>query len=191
MQILGYANKHPELKGMGTTACIVLLQDSEVYIAHVGDSRIYLYLGKEKQLHRITKDHSFVQTLVDAGQITDEEAEHHPNKNRILKALGIKSDLTPSFDKIQPKNGDVFLICSDGLSGMISDSVMRDALMQNTSIKDKGEMLVNLALEAGALTTLRLNWYRSQIVRIQKVYSGATILHAQNFRHIVNQDISF
>ena len=156
MQILGYANKHPELKGMGTTACIVLLQDSEVYIAHVGDSRIYLYLGKEKQLHRITKDHSFVQTLVDAGQITDEEAEHHPNKNRILKALGIKSDLTPSFDKIQPKNGDVFLICSDGLSGMISDSVMRDALMQNTSIKDKGDMLVNLALEAGGLDNITL-----------------------------------
>ncbi len=156
MQILGYANEHPELKGMGTTACIVLLQDSEAYIAHVGDSRIYLYLGKEKQLHRITKDHSFVQTLVDAGQITDEEAEHHPNKNRILKALGIKPDLAPSFDRVQPKNGDVFLICSDGLSGMISDATMREVLMKQASLEEKGETLINLALEAGGLDNITL-----------------------------------
>lgn len=149
MQILGYANEHPELKGMGTTACIVLLQESEAYIAHVGDSRIYLYLGKEKQLHRITKDHSFVQTLVDAGQITDEEAEHHPNKNRILKALGIKPDLSPTFNKVQPKNGDVFLICSDGLSGMISDSIITDVLSQKNEIAAKGDTLINLALDAG------------------------------------------
>lgn len=149
MQILGYANEHPDLKGMGTTACIVLLQESEVYIAHVGDSRIYLYLGKEKQLHRITKDHSFVQTLVDAGQITDEEAEHHPNKNRILKALGIKPELSPTFNKVQPKNGDVFLICSDGLSGMISDSKIANVLSQKNEIAVKGDTLINLALEAG------------------------------------------
>jgi len=156
MQILGYANEHPELRGMGTTACIVLLQDSEAYIAHVGDSRIYLYLGKEKQLHRITKDHSFVQTLVDAGQITDEEAEHHPNKNRILKALGIKPDLAPSFDRVRPKNGDVFLICSDGLSGMIPDAAMRKVLMKQTSLEEKGETLINLALEAGGLDNITL-----------------------------------
>lgn len=156
MQILGYANEYPELKGMGTTACIVLLQESEAYIAHVGDSRIYLYLGKEKQLHCITKDHSFVQALVDAGQITYESAEHHPNKNRILKALGIKPDLAPSFESVKPKNGDVFLICTDGLSGMISDSTMRDVLMQNTSIEDKGETLINLALEAGGLDNITL-----------------------------------
>ncbi len=156
MQIINYANMHPELKGMGTTACIVLLQDSEAYIAHVGDSRIYLYLGKEKQLHRVTKDHSFVQTLVDAGQITDEEAEHHPNKNRILKALGIKPDLRPSFDKIRPKNGDMLLICSDGLSGMISDSMMREVLIQNMCIEHKGKTLINLALEAGGLDNITL-----------------------------------
>lgn len=156
MQILAYANEHPELKGMGTTACIVLMQDSEAYIAHVGDSRIYLYLGKERQLHRITKDHSYVQTLVDAGQITDEEAEHHPNKNRILKALGIKTDLVPSFDRLRPKNGDVLLICSDGLSGMISDSTMSNILTEDLSIAEKGETLISLALKAGGLDNITL-----------------------------------
>ena len=156
MQILGYANAHPELKGMGTTACIVLLQDSEAYIAHVGDSRIYLYLGKEKQLHRVTKDHSFVQTLVDAGQITDDEAEHHPNKNRILKALGIKPALEPSFNAVKPKNDDVFLICSDGLSGMISDKVIGEMMSKDVSLRQKGDLLINSALDAGGLDNITI-----------------------------------
>lgn len=152
MQILGYTNDHPELKGMGTTACIVLLQDDEAWIAHVGDSRIYLYLGKEKKLHRITKDHSFVQTLVDAGQITDEEAEHHPNKNRILKALGIQPVVEPTFNyqslAIRPKNGDVFMICSDGLSGMIPDSTIERVLSEKElTLAQKGDMLIDLAME--------------------------------------------
>ena len=150
-QILGYASANPEYKGMGTTACIVLMKQSEVWIAHVGDSRIYLYLGKERQLHRITKDHSYVQTLVDAGQITDEEAEHHPNKNRILKALGIIPQVEPTFNynaqPICPKNGDVFLICSDGLCGMISDNTIESVLGQNSTLEEKGEMLINLAME--------------------------------------------
>ena len=179
MQILGYASEHPELKGMGTTACIVLLQDSEAYIAHVGDSRIYLYLGKEKQLHRITKDHSFVQTLVDTGQITDEEAEHHPSKNRILKALGVKADLTPSIDRVLPKNGDVFLICSDGLSGMISDSTITDVLTQNTNIKSKGDTLINLALEAGGLDNITLEL-------IQIVNSPHTKTESPNYNPATN-----
>ena len=156
MQILGYANGHPELKGMGTTACIVLLQDSEAYIAHVGDSRIYLYLGKEKQLHRITKDHSFVQALVDAGQITDDEAEHHPDKNRILKALGIKLDLEPSFNTIKPKNDDVFLICSDGLCGMISDKVIGEIMSKDVNLCQKGDLLINSALDAGGMDNITL-----------------------------------
>ncbi len=156
MQILGYANGHPELKGMGTTVCVVLLQNSEAYIAHVGDSRIYLYLGKEKQLYRITKDHSFVQALVDAGQITDDEAEHHPNKNRILKALGIKSVLEPSFNTVKPKNDDVFLICSDGLSGMISDKVIGEIMSKDASMCQKGDLLINSALDAGGLDNITL-----------------------------------
>lgn len=151
MQILGFAAANPEYKGMGTTACIVLMQGSEAWIAHVGDSRIYLYLGKEKKLHRITKDHSYVQTLVDAGKISDEEAEHHANKNRILKALGVTQNLQPSFNlnniPVRPKNGDIFLICSDGLSGMIPDKTIEKVLGSSSSIEDKGELLIKLAME--------------------------------------------
>lgn len=147
MQIIGFASANPEFKGMGTTACIVVLQEKEAYIAHVGDSRIYLYLGKEKQLHRITKDHSYVQTLVDAGQISDDEAEHHPNKNRILKALGIRPDMTPTVDVVHPKNGDIFLICTDGLNGMICDNTILQVMKQDVSLEKKGELLINLAMQ--------------------------------------------
>jgi serine/threonine protein phosphatase PrpC len=156
VQILGHTYNHPELKGMGTTACVLLLRGREAYLAHVGDSRIYLYLGKEKELYRVTKDHSYVQQLVDLPEghpekITDEEAESHPNKNRILKALGIKSDLHPTITAkpILPKNGDVFLICSDGLNGMISDKMIKNVLSGNATIKQKGDLLIDLALEAG------------------------------------------
>lgn len=151
IQILGFASSNPSYKGMGTTACILLIQNNEAYIAHVGDSRIYLYLGKEQQLHRLTKDHSYVQTLVDAGTITDEEAEHHPNKNRILKALGVSPDLSPTFNTnrlpIHPKNGDIFLICTDGLSGMIPDRTIEQVLQQDIPLQEKGEMLVGLAMQ--------------------------------------------
>lgn len=159
-QILGHAVTHPELKGMGTTACIVLINDNGVYIAHVGDSRIYLFLDEEKKLHRITKDHSFVQTLVDAGQITDEEAEHHPNKNRILKALGIKQSVSPTIGFVKPKNGDVFMICSDGLSGMVSDSEMEHVMMQKQPLSNKGDTLINMALNAGGVDNITLEMVR-------------------------------
>ena len=147
MQIIGFASANPEFKGMGTTACIVVLQEKEAYIAHVGDSRIYLYLGKEKQLHRITKDHSYVQNLVDKGEISDDEAEHHPNKNRILKALGIRPDMSPTVDVVHPKNGDIFLICTDGLNGMISDNTILQVMKQDVSLEKKGELLINLAMQ--------------------------------------------
>ena len=150
-QILGYAYAHPEYKGMGTTACIVLLQGDDVWIAHVGDSRIYLYLGKEGKLHRITKDHSYVQTLVDNGEITDEEAELHPNKNRITKALGVKPELQPTFNfenkAIRVKKGDIFLICSDGLCGMIPDNTIERVFGMKRTLPEKGEELFNLAME--------------------------------------------
>lgn len=147
MQIISHAVAHPEFKGMGTTACIVLLHDENAYIAHVGDSRIYLYLGLEKKLHRVTKDHSYVQALVDKGDITDEMAEHHQHKNRILKALGIRNDVQPTIGVIKPKNGDIFLICTDGLNGMISDKTIEQVMIQDSSIEQKGEMLINLAMQ--------------------------------------------
>jgi len=178
-QILGKVSEYPALKGMGTTACILLLQDSKVYIAHVGDSRMYLFLGKEKELIRITKDHSYVQKLVDTGEISDDEAEQHPDKNRILKALGIKHELEPAICEkpILPKNNDMFLICSDGLNGMLPDSKIKQVLsFKNNTIEQKGNMLVNLALEAGGLDNITL-----QLIQISDSPHKKTVYEHCNF----------
>jgi protein phosphatase len=139
LQILNTASEHPELKGMGTTACVLLLQDDCAWLAHVGDSRIYLYRAKEKRLHRLTKDNSYVQMLVDQGIITEEEAENHPNKNRILKALGVKENLDAEVcaHPIRPAKGDIFLICSDGLSNMVSDKQIEVVLADKSELKQK------------------------------------------------------
>lgn len=130
MQILGEASTNPELNGMGTTACTVLIDGINAWIAHVGDSRIYLYEAASKQLFRITKDHSLVQALVDKGELDDRDAEHHPQKNIILRALGTKETVEPEVES-QPVNAassDIFLICSDGLSGMVDDNEIEQTL---------------------------------------------------------------
>lgn len=146
-QILGEAAANPSLKGMGTTACIVLVDGPDAYIAHVGDSRIYLYEAARQRLFRITKDHSLVQALVDQGQLDDRDAEHHPQKNVIMKALGTKEDVVPEVYRspVQPATGDMFLICSDGLSGMVDDNGIEAILSSGATVEQKVQQLVDNA----------------------------------------------
>ena len=148
-QILGKAAENQELKGMGTTACILLIQDDKAWFAHVGDSRIYIFTNKK--LRRITQDHSYVQGLVNQGIISDSEAESHPDKNKILKALGNKIELSPEVCKepIIPSKNDIILICSDGLNGMVNDETIASALASKSNIQQKGEQLIERAKQAG------------------------------------------
>ena len=149
MQVIGYAAEHLEYKGMGSTACVLLLQDDYAWIAHAGDSRIYLFLAKEKQLHRITNDHSYVhRILVEQEGLSEEDAESHPRKNIILKALGVHENLDPEIapEPVLPKQGDIFLICSDGLTGMVDDRTIEQILANdNLILQDKGKELMNKA----------------------------------------------
>lgn len=177
LQIIDAANEMPSLKGMGTTACVLLIQGDEAWIAHCGDSRIYLYCAEQQWLHRITKDHSYVQGLVDQGIITDAEAESHPNKNRILKALGIKPDCKPTIceQPILPANGDTFLICSDGLSGMVNDEQLQYVLQQDGTILNKGQMMIQLALQAGGLDNIT-----TQLIKISDSPHAHSVFVSQN-----------
>lgn len=159
-QILFHAAAHPELRGMGTTACILLLKDNVAYVAHIGDSRIYLYLGKEQQLHRVTKDHSYVQAQVDCGALKADDAENHKDKNIILRALGIKKNISPTINTVYPKNDDIFLICSDGLSDMLSDKDIRAIFLSNAPISVTGESLIEQALHAGGLDNITTHLIR-------------------------------
>lgn len=144
-QIFAYAQAEPSLQGMGTTAVVLIIKGEDCFIGHVGDSRCYL--KTDSKLHRLTKDHSYVQGLVDSGVITDEEAESHPKKNQILKALGhsleVQGTICPSPIKV--KSGDVFLLCSDGLNGMISDKIISDAIDFN-DLNESGARLYEGAM---------------------------------------------
>ena len=177
LQIIEAANEMPSLKGMGTTACVLLIQEDEAWIAHCGDSRIYLYCAEQQWLHRITKDQSYVQGLVDQGLITDAEAETHPNKNRILKALGIKAGCKPTVceQPILPANGDTFLICSDGLSGMVNDEQLQYVLQQEGTILNKGQMMIQLALQAGGLDNIT-----TQLIKISDSTHAHSVFISQN-----------
>ncbi|MBQ7449638.1 MAG: Stp1/IreP family PP2C-type Ser/Thr phosphatase [Paludibacteraceae bacterium] len=177
LQILDAAAEMPSLKGMGTTACVLLIQGDEAWIAHCGDSRIYLYCAEQQWLHRITRDHSYVQGLVDQGLITDAEAENHPNKNRILKALGIKPGCKPTVcgQPVLPADGDTFLICSDGLSGMVNDEQLQYVLTQDASIASKGQMMIQLALQAGGLDNIT-----AQLVRVSDSPHPHSVFISQN-----------
>jgi serine/threonine protein phosphatase PrpC len=163
LQIIGTAAEHPELEGMGTTACVLLVQNKQVWLAHAGDSRIYLYVAKTKQLHRLTKDHSYVQGLVDQGLITDADAETNPNKNRILKALGIKAELNPEVCKspVLPAKGDIFLICSDGLSGMVNDAKIQNVLARTKNLQQAAAELLEMAKAAGGTDNITLQLVRA------------------------------
>jgi serine/threonine protein phosphatase PrpC len=147
-QIYASALNNTSLKGMGTTAVVLLVRGEECFIGHVGDSRIYL--RSNGKLNRITKDHSFVQTLVDSGVIDDEDAENHPNKNQILQALGIAPSVkaTISQSPILPKSGDMFLLCSDGLNGMVKDRDI-ERIMQEDNLMVTSENLITAALNGG------------------------------------------
>lgn len=149
MQIFGSAQAEPEFKGMGTT-CVVLLEiEGLIYIAHVGDSRIYIHT--DQKLYRITKDHSYVQDLVDKGEISDQQMETHPNKNQLTRALGISADVDVEVASkpILAKTGDSFLLCSDGLNGLINDRMINSVIKTNDPIETKSLNLITMAEAAG------------------------------------------
>ena len=131
-----YANRfvfqkaaHEEaLAGMGTTAVCALVRSGNVYLCHAGDSRAYLI--RDGKLTQLTHDHSYVQELVDCGTITEEEAEHHPQKNIITKALGVDYRLEPEFTAVKLKREDRLLLCTDGLTNMVPVEEMEELLAQ-------------------------------------------------------------
>lgn len=148
--------EQPELAGMGSTCVLLLVRSGKIYIGHVGDSRIYLV--RSKRIVQLTKDHSYVQMLVDCGEITKEQAEHHPRKNEITNALGIPnmSPATVADDAINPEAGDCFVLCSDGLSGMISDDTICKIISRQSEMnaQERVDKLVALANDNGGVDNI-------------------------------------
>lgn len=134
-----------ELQGMGTTLDICFIYNNKIYIGHVGDSRIYRIRGEI--IRKLTKDHSYVQQLVEDGKITREEANHHPKKNMLTKALGCTAYVEPDIRARNLEKGDILLMCSDGLTNMVDDEVIYGMVRENPETASK--ILVDLANAAG------------------------------------------
>jgi len=151
-RIFDYAAKHSEYKGMGCTAEILMLSDDELVVGHIGDSRTYRF--KNGKLRQLTRDHSLVQEKVEQGLITADEAKTHPLRNVISRAVGISHNLSLDIIRIKLQDNDLFLICSDGLTDMVSDDKIHDVLATNTDSKEKAQILVDLALKAGGFDNI-------------------------------------
>lgn len=153
--ILRKASMNENMQGMGATCVMLIVKDGKVYYGSVGDSRIY-YIANG-MIRQITKDQSYVQTLVDAGQITQEAAEHHQDKNQITNALGVEGMTPPVIGQmpITPEPNSTFLLCSDGLSGMINNNTILNTVSRHElSLNERAQMLVEQANEAGGLDNI-------------------------------------
>ena len=153
--ILRKASMNEDMQGMGATCVMLIVKDGKVYYGSIGDSRIY-YIANG-MIRQITKDQSYVQTLVDAGQITLAEAEHHQDKNQITNALGVEGMTPPVIGQmpIIPEPNSTFLLCSDGLSGMINNNTILNTVSRyDLSLNERARMLVEQANEAGGLDNI-------------------------------------
>lgn len=132
-----------DLKGMSTTLVCAVIIDQQVAIAHAGDSRAYVF--RYPQLKQVTKDHSLINYLIDAGEINEDDAEQHPMKNVITRAIGSDDFIDIEFTYVGLKNGDVILLCSDGLTDMVEDETISTILGQAVSAEEMCQQLIRIA----------------------------------------------
>ena len=136
----------PSLSGMGTTVVCALVRGGLAQYVHVGDSRIYLF--RNNKLLQLTKDHSMVQEMVEQGALTEEEAQNHPRKNLITRALGVGRDVEADFGEKEVSPRDILLLCTDGLTNMVADDDIAQVLRE-VPFFDATSILVDRALQAG------------------------------------------
>lgn len=141
------------LTGMGTTLSVLWMSDNFVYIGHVGDSRVYLL--RDGEFKQMTLDHSLVEQLVREGVLTEEEAQNHPMRNIITRAIGTDESVEVDVVVEERRKGDLWLACSDGLHGLVDDRQMRDALRQYAPEK-AADALLKAALDAGGRDNVTL-----------------------------------
>ncbi len=145
--LLEQARRHPEFEGMGTTFVFASIIESILYIANIGDSRLYLL---RETIHQITEDHSLVEQMVRKGELLREEARFHPNKNVITRALGGTNLVNADYFEVPIITGDMVLMCSDGLSNMLDDTEIFQIVTEyKEDLKTAGEQLVSRANENG------------------------------------------
>ena len=146
-RILQYTSDHPETEGMGSTVVCAVVDGKNIHLANVGDSRIYV-ISKE-EIRRVTKDHSYVQELIDKGEISEEEARAHPKKNVITKAVGIYSEIKVDTMKLTLDDDESLLLCCDGQLIHVEDKEIQEVVIKADEPQDACKKLVDLANERG------------------------------------------
>jgi PPM family protein phosphatase len=146
------AARRPDRRGMGATLTALFVHERVAYVAHIGDSRAYLL--RDGALGQVTHDQSYVQMLVDEGLLTEEEAERSPHKNIILQVMGQKEPVTVAMGRISLRSGDRLLLCSDGLSNMVSNDEIRELVTPPTSLETACSALVGAANSAGGMDNI-------------------------------------
>lgn len=137
-----------KFEGMGTTVEICVISQDTAYIAHIGDSRVYK-ITEDGNIKKLTKDHSLVEYMIDAGTITPEEAATHPQKNIITKALGTSPEVEADIISCSLSEGDIILMCSDGLSNMLGEDDLVSVVLSEEELSARAEKLINMANDAG------------------------------------------
>ncbi|HEV2924251.1 MAG TPA: Stp1/IreP family PP2C-type Ser/Thr phosphatase [Solirubrobacteraceae bacterium] len=160
------SHSNAEHAGMGTTLTAVYVGDREVAIAHVGDSRAYCL--RDGELLRLTDDHSLVDELMRQGRLTPEEAVEHPQRSVITRALGPEGTVEVDTRSFRARPGDVYLLCSDGLTTMLSEEEIADALRSHPRLRDAGEALIAAANEAGGRDNITV-----VLLRLEEVGAGS------------------
>jgi serine/threonine protein phosphatase PrpC len=145
--VFNMASADDNYRGMGTTIALIKVIKGMVYFAHIGDSRIYL--KRDSQLTALTVDHSVAAELLRNGGITEEEALHHPQRHFLTRALGTDAVVQPEIGEIAAQPGDLFLLCTDGLSGVVGNDTVNRILEENKDVQSMATELVKAACEAG------------------------------------------
>ena len=154
-QILEKGREDSSCSGMGTTLSVLWKAQRYMYIAHVGDSRIYRFRKEENRFEQITRDHSLVEEMVQSGILSREEARIHPRRNIITRALGTEGDNQPDILAADTREGDVWLLCSDGLTTMVDDRAIASVLA-GRNLAEASDALLSAALLAGGYDNITL-----------------------------------
>ena len=189
MNILHKAINSPELKGMGTTVTLAFARETEVILAHVGDSRAYFVDGFDGTIQQLTADHSFVQALVHAGHITPEEAEEHPMRNVLYRALGQAEDLDVDLlQNVAIQAGDRIVLCSDGLTLHVRSDEIADTAMDYDDPHKISEKLVALANSRGGKDNVSVIVIVAEDDKTQGDQSLETLEFTENDDHTLPMD---
>jgi serine/threonine protein phosphatase PrpC len=162
VSVYSQAQSDDQFAGMGTTLTVAYVGEDDLAIAHVGDSRFYVL--REGELTQLTDDHSLVGELVRRGQISAEEAEDHPQRSIITRALGIEGEVVVDHFSWPVRDGDVFLLCSDGLTGMVPDARVAELIAGAPSLAVAAQQLVHAANEAGGRDNITVILFRVEEV---------------------------